>query len=103
MKFDCQFTVLNILPAYRSIIASELLNKHGFTQLQAADKMGMTQAAISNYQHSKRAKKCREVLGDDFLVIQSLACESAEKIANNNSSLDEVMKDLCNLCMKLRE
>ncbi len=103
MKFDCQFTVLNILPAFRSIIASELLSKHGFTQIQAADKLGMSQGAISNYNSSKRAAKCREVLGDDFLTIHSMACESAEKIANNKSNLDEVMKDLCNLCMKLRE
>ena len=103
MKFDCQFTVLNILPAFRSIIASELVTKHGFTQDQVADKLGITQASISNYKSSRRARKCREILGDDFFAIQSLAFESAEKIANNKTNLDEIMKDLCKLCMKIRE
>jgi hypothetical protein len=103
MRFNCQFTVRNLLPAFRSIITKQLVTKHGLTQEQTASKLGITQAAISNYLSSKRAAKCRELLGDDFLPVYSLACENAEKLANDKTNIDEVKKEFCKICTKLRE
>ena len=103
MRFNCQFAVRNILPAFRSIITKQLLTKHNLTQEQVASKLGLTQAAVSNYVNSKRAIKCREKLGDDYVYVHSLACETAEKLANGKTTTDEMKKDFCNLCMKLKE
>ena len=103
MKFNCQFAVNNILPAYRSIIAKQLYTKHGLNQEQIANKLKLTQPAVSNYITSKRATKNGTTLGDDFILINSLACETADKLAKGKINADKMKNDLCNLCMKLKE
>ena len=103
LRFNCQFAVENLIPAFRSIIAKQLITKHGLNQEQTANKLGLTQTAVSNYMTSRRAIKCREKLGDDYVYVHSLACETAEKIAKGKTTTDEMKKDFCNLCMKLKE
>ena len=103
MRFNCQFSVKYVLPAFRSILTKQLITKHGLTQLQVASKLGLTQTAISNYMNSKRATKGRIILGDDFLTIQSMACETAERVANNKTTKEGMQKTLCKVCMELRE
>ena len=103
MRFNCQFAVRYLLPAFRSIIAKQLLTKHGLKQELVADKLGITQAAVSNYLNSKRAAKCRRMLRDDFIHVHSLACETAENIVREKANIDEMKKGLCKLCMKLKE
>ena len=103
MRFNCQFSVRNLLPAFRSIITKQLINKHKLTQTQVAFKLGITQAAVSNYINSKRAAKCRKILGDDFLPVHSLAYATAEKIATGETNIDEIKKEFCKICIELRE
>jgi predicted transcriptional regulator len=103
MRFNCQFTVRYLLPAFRSIISKQLLTKHKLTQGQVASKLGVTQAAVSHYMNSKRATNCRRILGDDFLPVHSLACETAKRITNNKTSIEEMQKDFCKVCKELRE
>ncbi len=103
MRFNCQFAVSKLIPAFRGIIAKQLINKHGLTQEQAASKLGLSQVAVSNYLNSKRAIECDVILGDDFVLVHSLACETAEKLANEKITTDEMINGFCNLCMKLKE
>ena len=103
MRFNCQFAVNNMLPVYRSIIAKQLYTKHGLNQEQIANKLGLTQPAVCNYVTSKRATKDGTTLGIDFIVINSLACETADKLANGKINSDEMKNDFCDLCMKLKE
>lgn len=42
------------IPALRALVARNLVTKHGFSQRQAARKMGITQATVSNYIREKR-------------------------------------------------
>lgn len=103
MSVNCQFAAKNLLPAFRSIIAKQLITKHGLTQTQTANKLGITQTSVCNYINSKRATKCRTILGDDYVHVHVLACETAERIASEKDSNDGIMKDLCRLCMKLKK
>ena len=103
MRLNCQFAVDNLLPAFRSIIAKQLLTKHGLTQEQIASKLGLTQPAVSNYLTSKRANNSRRILGDDFLPVHSLGCEIAERIANGKTDMIQMKKEFCKVCTELRE
>ena len=52
-----EIEVRYIIPAIRRELASLLIKEHYKTQKEAAKILGLTEAAISQYQHSKRAKE----------------------------------------------
>jgi len=91
-----------VLPAFRSLVARELIEKYGFSQLAAAEKLGTTQAAISYYLDSKRGDKRIEKLGM-VPSVKSAANEVAEGVANEKFSVIDAMVIFCRLCMALRK
>lgn len=103
MRFNCEFAVKYLLPAFRSLVSKQLIQKYNLTQKQVADTLGLSQVAVSNYINSIRAAKCKEILEGDFLPVYSLACDSADKLALGQTSLKIVQKDFCELCQNLRE
>ena len=52
-----EIEVRYILPAIRRELARIFIQEHKHSQKQAAKILGLTEAAISQYQHSKRAKE----------------------------------------------
>ena len=52
-----EIEVWYIIPALRRELAKSLINDLNLTQKHVADIMGITEAAISQYIHSKRAKE----------------------------------------------
>ena len=46
-----------VLPASRSLVAKELIEKYDFSQIRVARNLETTQAAISYYPYSKRGEK----------------------------------------------
>ena len=46
-----------VIPKLRSMIALKLINQHHLTQNQVAEKMGLTQAAVSNYLRKTRGNR----------------------------------------------
>ena len=61
-----EIEVRYILPAIRRELASVLTKEQKLSQKEAAEIMGLTEAAISQYRHSKRAKEV--VFTDDILA-----------------------------------
>jgi predicted transcriptional regulator len=47
MPSRCETVGKKVLPVFRSLIAKELMNTYNLTQVKAAQKLGTTQAAIS--------------------------------------------------------
>ena len=60
-----EIEVRYILPAIRRELAKIFIQEHKLSQKEAAKILGLTEAAISQYQHSKRAK---EVVFSDNVV-----------------------------------
>ena len=60
-----EIEVRYILPAIRRELARIFIQDHKLSQKEAANVLGLTEAAISQYQHSKRAK---EVVFSDNIV-----------------------------------
>ncbi len=80
MRTVCEVVVKDILPATRALIAKELLESHKLTQQEAAQKMGVTQPAISQYKRDLRGYKVKILEGNDETIhyIKKLALDVAE-------------------------
>ncbi len=101
MRPPCELVVRYVLPTFRSLVAKELVEKHRFSQVDAAKKLGTTQAAISHYLYSKRGdKKMRQL--ETVPQVQSTASDVAQGIANEKVSASDAMLSFCKLCMALR-
>ena len=60
-----ELEVRYILPAIRKGLAIIFIENHKLSQKETADILGLTEAAISQYRHSKRAKEV--VFSDDIV------------------------------------
>ncbi|MGA2385557.1 MAG: hypothetical protein ABSG33_03390 [Candidatus Bathyarchaeia archaeon] len=98
MNPRCEAVGKYAVPLFRSLVAKELINTYNLTQVEAARRLGTTQAAISQYIHSKRASKGTEQLGDIVPKIQAMASETAGRLAKKEITPDEVTVDFCKLC-----
>lgn len=102
MKYPCEKVTKFFLPAYRSLIAKELIDNYGFTQVEAANKLGTTQAAISHYLSSKRGEKYIKEIQNNSKV-RSTINKVVKELALRKSSPEEMMPELCDLCMSIRD
>ncbi len=101
MRPPCELITRYVLPAIRALIAKELIEKHGFSQVTAAKRLGITQAAISQYLYSKRGKKYLEKIGSVDEVKQ-LTDKFADEIAKDTINGMEFMEQICNICLSIR-
>jgi predicted transcriptional regulator len=100
---QCEAVGRYILPILRSLVAKELIEKYNLTQIEAARKLGTTQAAISQYLHSKRGCKGIADFEEILPLIQTAASETAEGIASGKMGADEIASNFCKLCASLWE
>jgi predicted transcriptional regulator len=94
----CETVGKLVLPVFRAFVAKELVNTHKLTQVEAAEKLGTTQAAISQYVNSKRALKRTEEIEGLLPQIQIMARETARRLANKEITAAEANEDFCDLC-----
>jgi predicted transcriptional regulator len=98
----CETVARYVLPVFRSFVAKELVEKYGFTQVEAAKRLGTTQAAISQYLHSKRGYGGADQFRNALPRIRESASETARRIVAENMSSDELRVAFCDLCMRLQ-
>ncbi|MBI2084569.1 MAG: helix-turn-helix domain-containing protein [Candidatus Aenigmarchaeota archaeon] len=94
MKTFCQTLFNSSIPAeVKSIITKELVETYGFTQEQVAERLGITQPAVSQYLSGVRGKKANAILSNQQLTewIKKLTAE----IASGNLRLGDAECDLC--------
>lgn len=101
MRPPCEPVVRYVLPAFRSLVARELVEKYNFSQITAARTLGTTQAAISHYLYSKRGDKRLKQLRAIPSVIAA-ASDIAQGIATKKLSATDTMSKFCVLCTALR-
>ncbi len=90
-----EIEVRYILPAIRRELAKVFISEHKKSQKQAANILGLTEAAVSQYIHSKRAK---EVVFSESIVNEIKV--SADRILadkNNRQRLIAEMYRISNL------
>ena len=84
-----EIEVRYILPAIRRELARIFIHEHKLSQKDAAKLLGLTEAAVSQYKHSKRAK---EVVFSDEIV--SEIKKSAEKVLAEKNSKQRLIAEM---------
>ena len=84
-----EIEVRYILPAIRRELANIFIKEHKMSQKEAANILGLTEAAISQYRHSKRAKG---VLFSDSITDEIR--KSAERIFSDKKHKQAVVAEI---------
>lgn len=90
-RTPCEYMLWSGIPAIRKELAQTLIKQFGLSQREAAEKLGLTPAAICQYLSQKRGKN------DTFdeTIIKEITI-SAERIVKNNGS--DVIIETCRIC-----
>jgi uncharacterized protein len=89
----CEIILWNRLPAIRKELAVALINNHGLSQRDAAERLGVTPAAVCQYLSKKRG----QAVMFDSAMLAEIAI-SASNIHNEGS----VVEETCRLCKIIR-
>lgn len=84
-----EIEVRYILPAIRRELARIFIQEHKLSQKEAANILGLTEAAISQYRHSKRAK---DVVFSESVVNEIKA--SADRILAEKNSKQRIIAEM---------
>jgi predicted transcriptional regulator len=100
MKPSCEVVAKYILPVFRAMVAKELMAKHCFSQNEVAQKLGITQAAVSQYLNSKRGA----LMASELEKIPEVKATIPEVVKNlsQNQNPDDVFIEFCKLCGAVR-
>lgn len=99
MQLPSEIEAKYVLPALRAMIAKKLILERGYTQEKAAEAVGVTQAAISNYLRGVRGFK---VEWENNPLVMKYVDEVVDMIANN-ADRKEVTKRLNAMLIDLRK
>jgi predicted transcriptional regulator len=100
MKPVCEVMVMEVLPGIRSMVARKLVEKHGFSQKIAAERLGTTQPAISQYKRELRGSRMKSLEETPRLIemIDSITSKAASGKLNH----DEITSEFCSICHFMR-
>jgi predicted transcriptional regulator len=101
MKPPCTIVVQHILPAFRLEIARQLVKNYGMKRVDAANKMGVTPAAITQYLSRTRGNSATTLIEGSGRVMELIDDISAD-IAEGGSAIDILLHKLCKACTVAR-
>lgn len=96
MRPPCEIIVKMYLPRLRRLVAQELIERYKLTQEEAAQTLGLTQAAISKYVSDTKFR-------ENDASFEDIAKNLARSIVLSNISAKDVVLELCKSCFALRE
>jgi predicted transcriptional regulator len=99
MRCKCEIAANEILPFARSVIARKLVDTYGFSQVNAAKKMGISQPAISQYRKKIRGSRRGAPARDPRFA--EIANDIAGRIAEGSVKPEQMKKEMCRFCKLL--
>ena len=96
MKLPCEQALWYVLPQIRAELAMELV-KQGLSQREAADALGITPAAVSQYLHKKRGEKTKVTVQDRKMIK-----EAAREIKTAPKE-EAVSRLICRCCHRMNK
>jgi predicted transcriptional regulator len=96
LKAPCEDFIWGGLPALRRELAIALCRDHGFNQKEAARRLGLTDAAVSQYMSGKHGEKPAAVEP----MVSEMIVEAAARLASDEPP--EPIVELCGICSALR-
>lgn len=101
MKPICEVMVLDILPGVRALVARKLVEDYGFSQKVAAEKLGTTQPAISQYKRELRGHKVKIFKKNPKLL--EMIYSLSERTAKGELSPEQTTLEFCKICEYTRK
>jgi predicted transcriptional regulator len=95
MKIPCEIIVWQVLPVIRREFARNMIENHKFTQKKVAQKMGLTEAAVSRYVSGKRGNS--DIL--DGEVLEEITKSVNQIVEGNGTSMIE---ETCRICRLIK-
>lgn len=100
MKPLCEVIALEVLPAVRAMVARKLTINYGLSQKKAAEKLGVSQPAISQYKRDLRGYKTGLFRENPELL--DMVNSIAKRIASGEISGLQSTLEFCELCKSIR-
>jgi hypothetical protein len=101
MKPPCVIIVKHVLPAIRVLVMKELIEKYNMRKIDASTKMELTPAAITQYLKGERGAVLLNEIGQSEEAMKGVS-KLAEILAKGNVSIESVVAQLCDTCVKIR-
>ncbi len=95
MKLPCELIVWYVLPSIRSELTKELV-KLGLPQKEVSERLGITQAAVSQYVKEKRGKTMK------FKEDVKEAIRELAKDMVRNSAFSNLTLRICEVCTRVK-
>ncbi|MBS7616980.1 hypothetical protein KEJ45_07270 [Candidatus Bathyarchaeota archaeon] len=99
MLLPCEVAVKSLLPPTRAALAKQLMTKHGFKQVEIAKLLGVSQPAISLYNHKIRGKAINLEKDKE---IKKLIEDLADSLATGDMSHKDFILKFCEICKAAR-
>lgn len=100
LRLPCEALIEHLLPLIRRVLAKELVNRHGMSQVQASRILGVTQPAVSNYLRSE--PRVRMELEGSLGEVEMMVEELSEDLLKGRLTQVEALKRICSLCIQMR-
>lgn len=97
MKAPCEFSMWYIVPYIRSRVAQSMVRDLGMKQAHAARKLGVTDAAVSQYLSGKRAKT---EMDEDWLLEE---IRVSAKIMSDADKEETISQEICRVCKLVQD
>jgi len=101
MKPPCESIVPAVLPALRALVAKELVEQFSLSQVEVARRLGITQAAVSQYLSQKRGNQLLHRL-ESVPEVKSGVLKVAANLGTESTPPVDAMLVFCSLCEVLR-
>jgi predicted transcriptional regulator len=100
-KHFAEVVVQDVLPAVRALVAKQLVEKHKLTQQAAAEKIGVTQAAVSQYNRELRGWKVGFLAKDERIMGEITSLSTV--VAQSGLHSKDALKQLSGICKLVKE
>ncbi|MFW9920840.1 MAG: thiamine-phosphate synthase family protein [Candidatus Thorarchaeota archaeon] len=95
MRPPCEIVQREFLPDLRASL-SRILKERGLSQMEIAERIGLTQAAVSKY--LRQSDRTRSI--DRHIHV--LATRIAQDLLDDSKTQSQILKQVCGTCMTLR-
>lgn len=100
MKTVFEIISQEVLPCVRAIVAKRMM-ENGFSQKQVADKIGVSQPAVSQYKRDLRGHKTGVFV--DYPKLLEDANTIAQRVAGGEISMEQATTEMFSTCKELKE
>lgn len=102
MLVPCESVVKDLLPALRSKTTRYLYNDYHLSQAEIAQRLGVTQAAVSKYLSAGPTGRGAKVIAADA-KLDEVARRLAQEIAVQKVGDSKLSKSVCDICELMSE